>query len=55
MGAGDTVAVEGRLSWKSALKKDGTKLGLCVATFGVDVLVKAVGSDADTALPLTAG
>ncbi len=39
--AGDTVAVEGRLSWKSTLKKDGTKLGLCVSTFGVDVLVKA--------------
>jgi single-stranded DNA-binding protein len=54
--AGDTVAVEGRLSWKSALKKDGTKLGLCVSTFGVDVLVKAVASDGETAaLPLTVG
>ncbi len=53
--AGDTVAVEGRLSWKSALKKDGTKLGLCVSTFGVDVLVKSAGSDAATELPLTAG
>ncbi len=52
---GDTVAVEGRLSWKSALKKDGTKLGLCVSTFGVDVLVKAAGADAATELPLTAG
>src|SRR5918992_3767062 len=52
---GDTVAVEGRLSWKSALKKDGSKLGLCVSTFGVDGLVKAAGSDAGTALPLTAG
>jgi hypothetical protein len=49
---GDTVAVEGRLSWKSALKKDGTKLGLCVSTFGVDVLVKAVGSNAAAELPL---
>jgi single-stranded DNA-binding protein len=39
--AGDTVAVEGRLGWKSTLKKDGTKLGLCVSTFGVEILVKA--------------
>ena len=53
--AGDTVAVEGRLSWKPALKKDGTKLGLCVSTFGVDVLVKAAGSEAAAELPLTAG
>jgi primosomal replication protein N len=51
---GDTVAVEGRLSWKSTLKKEGTKLGLCVSTFGVDVLVKAAGSDAAAELPLTA-
>jgi single-stranded DNA-binding protein len=39
--AGDLIAVDGRLSWKSTLKKDGTKLGLCVSTFGVEVLVKA--------------
>jgi single-stranded DNA-binding protein len=39
--AGDVIAVDGRLSWKSVLKKDGTKLGLCVSTFGVEVLVKA--------------
>jgi hypothetical protein len=39
--AHDLIAVDGRLSWKSALKKDGTKLGLCVSTFGVEVLVKA--------------
>jgi single-stranded DNA-binding protein len=52
--AGDTVAVEGRLSWKSTLKKDGTKLGLCVSTFGVDVLVKASGSEVADELPLTA-
>jgi hypothetical protein len=39
--AGDLIAVDGRLGWKSTLKKDGTKLGLCVTTFGVDVLVKA--------------
>lgn len=39
--AGDVIAVDGRLSWKSTLKKDGSKLGLCVSTFGVEVLVKA--------------
>jgi single-stranded DNA-binding protein len=39
--AGDLIAVDGRLGWKSTLKKDGTKLGLCVTTFGVEVLVKA--------------
>jgi single-stranded DNA-binding protein len=44
--AGDLIAVEGRLSWKSTLKKDGTKLGLCVTTFGVDILVKSKGPDA---------
>jgi single-stranded DNA-binding protein len=54
--AGDTVAVEGRLSWKSTPKKDGTKLGLCVSAFGVDVLVKAVGSATEAAeFPLAAG
>jgi single-stranded DNA-binding protein len=46
---GDLIAVEGRLGWKSTLKKDGTKLGLCVTTFGVEVLVKAEGPDASTA------
>jgi single-stranded DNA-binding protein len=46
--AGDLIAVEGRLSWKSTLKKDGSKLGLCVTTFGVDVLVKADGPTAST-------
>jgi hypothetical protein len=35
--AGDLIALDGRLSWKSTLKKDGTKLGLCVTTFGVKV------------------
>jgi single-stranded DNA-binding protein len=39
--AGDLIAVDGRLSWKSTLKRDGQKLGLCVSTFGVEVLVKA--------------
>jgi single-stranded DNA-binding protein len=39
--AGDFIAVDGRLGWKSTLKKDGTKLGLCVTTFGVEILVKA--------------
>jgi single-stranded DNA-binding protein len=39
--AGDLVSVDGRLSWKSALKKDGTKLGLCVTTFAVDIISKA--------------
>jgi hypothetical protein len=39
--SGDLLAVDGRLSWKSTLKKDGTKLGLCVTCFGVEVLVKA--------------
>jgi single-stranded DNA-binding protein len=38
--SGDMLAVDGRLSWKSTLKKDGSKLGLCVSTFGVDILVK---------------
>jgi hypothetical protein len=42
---GDLIAVDGRLSWKSTLKKDGTKLGLCVSCFGVEVLVKAEVSD----------
>jgi hypothetical protein len=45
---GDTIAVDGRLSWKSALKKDGTKLGICVSTFGVEVLVKAEVSEKAT-------
>jgi Single-strand binding protein family len=39
--AGDVIAVDGRLSWKSTLKKDGTKLGLCVSTFSAEILVKA--------------
>jgi single-stranded DNA-binding protein len=39
--AGDLIAIDGRLSWKSALKKNGSKLGLCVSCFGVEVLVKA--------------
>lgn len=38
--AGDIIAIDGRLSWKSVLKKDGSKLGLCVSTFGVEILVK---------------
>jgi single-stranded DNA-binding protein len=53
--AGDTIVVEGRLRWKSTPKKDGSRLGLCVTTFGVDILVKAAGSDGAAAeLPLTA-
>jgi single-stranded DNA-binding protein len=43
--SGDIIAVDGRLRWKSTLKKDGTKLGLCVSCFGVEVLVKAAVSD----------
>jgi hypothetical protein len=39
--AGDIIAVDGRLSWKSTLRKDGSKLGLCVTTFGMEILVKA--------------
>jgi single-stranded DNA-binding protein len=38
--AGDLIAINDRLSWKSTLKKDGTKLGLCVTCFSVEVLVK---------------
>jgi single-stranded DNA-binding protein len=38
---GDLIAVDGRLGWKSTLKKDGTKLGLCVTAFGVEILAKA--------------
>jgi len=52
--AGDVIAIDGRLSWKSTLKKDGSKLGLCVSTFGVDVLVKSevpVGVTADLEPP----
>jgi single-stranded DNA-binding protein len=41
---GDTVALDGKLSWKSTLKKDGTKLGLCVTTFAVEVVQKAEAS-----------
>jgi single-stranded DNA-binding protein len=47
--AGDLIAVDGRLSWKSTLKKDGTKLGLCVSTFGVEVLVKVAEGDEEDA------
>jgi single-stranded DNA-binding protein len=47
--AGDVIAVDGRLSWKSTLKKDGSKLGLCVSTFGVEILVKAEVSVEQTA------
>jgi single-stranded DNA-binding protein len=43
--AGDLIAVDGRLSWKSTLKKDGSKLGLCVSTFAVEILVKAAIPD----------
>jgi single-stranded DNA-binding protein len=51
--SGDLIAVEGRLSWKSTPKKDGSKLGLCISTFAVDVLVKASGADTVAAeLPL---
>jgi single-stranded DNA-binding protein len=39
--AGDLIAVNGHLSWKSTLKRDGQKLGLCVTTFNIEVLVKA--------------
>jgi single-stranded DNA-binding protein len=39
--AGDVVCVDGKLSWKSTLKKDGTKLGLCVSTFAVELISKA--------------
>jgi hypothetical protein len=39
--SGDILAVDGRLSWKSTPKKDGSKLGLCVSTFGVEILIKA--------------
>jgi single-stranded DNA-binding protein len=39
--SGDLIAVDGCLGWKSTLKKDGTKLGLCVSTFGVEILGKA--------------
>jgi single-stranded DNA-binding protein len=52
--AGDLIAIDGRLSWKSTLKRDGSKLGLCVSTFGVEVLVKtevAVGVTADLEPP----
>jgi single-stranded DNA-binding protein len=44
--SGDLIAVDGRLGWKSTLKKDGTKLGLCVTTFGVEILVKNEMPDA---------
>jgi single-stranded DNA-binding protein len=52
--AGDIIAIDGRLSWKSTLKKDGTKLGLCVSTFGVEVIRKGevpVGVTADLEPP----
>jgi single-stranded DNA-binding protein len=39
--SGDLIAVDGRLGWKSTLKKDGTKLGLCVTALGVEILAKA--------------
>jgi single-stranded DNA-binding protein len=39
--AGDTIAVSGRLSWSARLKKDGSKLGLSVSTFSVELLTKA--------------
>jgi hypothetical protein len=39
--AGDIIAVDGHLGWKSTPKKDGSKLGLCVSTFGVEILIKA--------------
>jgi Single-strand binding protein family len=47
--AGDIIAIDGRLSWKSTLKKDGSKLGLCVSCFSVEVLVKAEVSVAGAA------
>jgi single-stranded DNA-binding protein len=51
---GDVIALGGRLSWKSTPKKDGSKLGLCVATFAVDVLVKVAAPGVVTQLPLIA-
>ena len=40
--AGDMIAVQGKLSWSSKLKHDGTKLGLCVSTGrGADIISKA--------------
>jgi single-stranded DNA-binding protein len=55
LNSGDTVAIGGRVSWKSLLKKDGTKLGLCVSTFAVDVLVKSTATNgAARQLPLMA-
>jgi single-stranded DNA-binding protein len=38
---GDLVAVDGKLSWSSKLKQDGSKLGLCVTTFSVEIITKA--------------
>jgi single-stranded DNA-binding protein len=46
--AGDVVAIDGRLSWKSELKKDGTKLGLVVTCFGVELVQKVEASAAVT-------
>jgi single-stranded DNA-binding protein len=39
---GDVVAVDGKLSWKSTPKQDGSKLGLCVSAFGMEVITKAI-------------
>jgi single-stranded DNA-binding protein len=38
LNAGETILVDGALAWKSALKKDGSKVGLVVTAWSVAVL-----------------
>jgi hypothetical protein len=39
--AGDIIAVDGKLSWKSTQKKESSKLGFVVSAWGVEIIVKA--------------
>jgi single-stranded DNA-binding protein len=42
---GDLIAIDRRLAFKSTLKKDGSKLGLVVTAWGVEILAKAAPAD----------
>ncbi len=41
---GDNVLVDGKLGWKSTLKKDGSKLGLVITSWTVEILSKGAAA-----------
>ena len=45
----DYVLIDGTLGWKSALKKDGSKVGLVITAWTIEVLTRAPASAAAAA------